>query len=305
MKRHLDRRALRDAIASRGFRLKRRLGQNFLLDRGILDFITSAGEVGPQDLVLEVGGGPGFLTQVLLESGARVISVEKDPGLKEIGHELLLKGTTDEERERLHWINVDFLERKEKINPKVESLIQQELKERPDLRFKVISNLPYCIATPAIVNLLESGLPWKMMVLTIQQEVADRFTAKPGSPDYGQLSVIATLWAEIRKIRKVKAGTFWPQPDVDSCIIEFLPRQEHCFADFSGYKNLKEFTRAIFAHRRKTWLKSLKLSYKSLNLNSIIAVLEAKGINTGARAQDLDIEDIKNIYSFFPPILSP
>jgi 16S rRNA (adenine1518-N6/adenine1519-N6)-dimethyltransferase len=283
---------IRQEITESGFRFTRRWGQNFLTERKLLRSIVAAADVQAGDLVLEIGTGPGCLTFPLLETGATVIGVEIDPKLKAIGERLLADEAPEEAENRMVWIEGDFLSGKDRIRPDIEDLVRELLDQVPDLKLKVVANLPYCIATPAIVNLLESDLPCRLMVVTIQEEVADRLTAAPGAPAYGSLSVLAQVLAEVELIRSVNPACFWPRPKVGSSVLKIIPRKD-CFLDKGlTYKTFKDFTKRIFSYRRKTWFKSLKTSFKSMDLDPFAARIDSRNIRRDVRAEDIDIKEI-------------
>jgi 16S rRNA (adenine1518-N6/adenine1519-N6)-dimethyltransferase len=294
-----DLKAIREEMDKRGFRVKHRWGQNFLVEPDLLNLIVRTGEVSENDLVLEIGVGPGCLTAVLRQTGARIIGVEIDPSLLEIGQALLKNCAPPGTEDSLVWICDDFLKSKNRINPKVEDLLEKELGQASCRDFKVIANLPYCIATPALVNLMESSFPWKRMVVTMQEEVADRFVAKPGSSAYGQLTLLAAARADITRLRRVSPGSFWPKPEINSSIVLFEPKAD-VFVDKSlTYKAFKQFARDIFAHRRKTWFNSLKTTRKSLNLDRFLAAVKKENIDSELRAQTLDFERVRTLAEIF------
>jgi len=195
---------------------------------------------------------------------------------------------------------------KSRIDPDLLSLLVQKVKPRGDLRLKVVSNLPYCIATPAIMNLLESDLPWERMVVMVQEEVAERFLAAPGESAFGQATVLAQSMAEIRSVRRVGAQAFWPKPAVDSRILMLEPKA-HGFSRGNpiSYPQFKAFTRAIFANKRKTWLKSLRISLKSIDIDEKIFAGHLKKTPTDMRAQDIPIEDIMSLAILYYTRVSP
>ncbi len=294
-----DLKTIREEIASRGFRLKRRWGQNFLTNRQILQFMAVAGEVGSKDLVLEIGAGPGCLTAILLDTGARVVSVEIDPKLSEIGKSLLDRCCTESMLERLVWITDDFLESKSRINPCIESALLERLEPGEGGGVKVIANLPYCIATPAILNLLEGRLPLIRMVVTIQQEVGDRFLAEPGGSAYGLVTVLASAMAKIHSLRRLPPGNFWPRPEVDSIMLKLSPLDDVGLFDDESYREFKLVARGIFAHRRKTWVKSLRIYHPPSASGAFLEAVKETGIRTDLRAQDLGINEIRTISKLF------
>jgi 16S rRNA (adenine1518-N6/adenine1519-N6)-dimethyltransferase len=296
MRPYPDAKRIRAELARRNFRIKKRWGQNFLFNPVHLDFIVSQGQVSKDDLILEIGAGPGCLTGLLLDAGARVIAVEIDPILSEVGREIIYEWLAhDGPTDRIQWLQKDFLENKQKINPSVEKVIWEELDKLPNGKLKVISNLPYSIATSTIINVFERRFPLESLVVTLQEEVAARFLASPGSKEYGQVSVLAAAWANIQRVKKLSKGCFWPMPEVDSCILKFLPKRDSPTLDASTYWVFKKITRGLFAHRRKTWLKSLKLYCKPKATEKVLRQLDTMEIQTAIRAQDLKLKQIVKI----------
>jgi len=274
-------------MARQGFRFTRRWGQNFLITKSLLDLIVSAADVKENEVVLEIGTGPCSLTCLLLQKKAHVVGVEIDSRLFAIGKAMLEKHFPEALTCRAVWIQEDFLRNKNTISAPVLDALEDAMSHTSQPQFKIVSNLPYCIATPAIMNLIENPLPWSVMSITIQTEVADRFSASPGCPAYGQLSVLAQARTEIKVLKKIKPSSFWPKPEVDSSHLVLRPKSESAFSDPVYYKGFKEFTRSIFAHRRKTWLKSLKISRHAAWKPEFIKQLESRGIPTTPRAQEL------------------
>jgi 16S rRNA (adenine1518-N6/adenine1519-N6)-dimethyltransferase len=201
--------------------VKKEYGQHFLVDRNILDVIGRLAELGPDDVVLEIGPGQGVLTRYLAERVSRVHAIEIDREL-----ETALSGLGE---------NVDLV---------FGDALRVEL---PQDATKLVANLPYNVATPLVVESLD-GLPnvalWCVMV---QREVADRFFAAPGNKDYGAVSVLVQLAAERTGFHAVSRTVFRPQPNVDSALVAF--RRTELPADFG---RVKELVTAAFAHRRKT-----------------------------------------------------
>jgi len=209
--------------------VKKSLGQHFLADPNILDVIGRLAELGPDDVVLEVGPGQGVLTSYLAERVRRVYAVEIDRAL-----EPELRHLPD---------NVDLV---------FGDALQVEL---PQDAGKLVANLPYNVATPLIVESLD-GLPnvelWCVMV---QREVADRFFAEPGTKDYGAVSVLVQLAAERTGFHPVSRHVFRPPPNVDSALVAFRRTELP-----ASYRRVKEVVTAAFAHRRKTLPNSLALA---------------------------------------------
>jgi 16S rRNA (adenine1518-N6/adenine1519-N6)-dimethyltransferase len=235
--------------------VKKQYGQHFLADPNILDVIGRLAELGPDDVVLEIGPGQGVLTRYLAERVRLVRAVEIDrelePALAEVGG------------------NVEVV---------FGDALQLEL---PQDATKLVANLPYNVATPLIVESLD-GLPnvelWCVMV---QREVADRLFAAPGTKDYGAVSVLVQLAAERTGFHAVSRTVFRPPPNVDSALVAFRRRELP-----AGFAHLKEVVAAAFGHRRKTLPNSLALSGVASREEGAEA-LAALGRPAGTRAEAL------------------
>jgi len=167
-----------------GFYPRADLGQNFLIDLNIIDFVVLEAEITRNDVILEIGAGTGGLTTSLARDSAAVISVEYDPNMYMLAKEVLSYCPN------VTLINADALKNKNHLNPEVMALVEQKLAESPERQLKLIANLPYAVATPVISNLVATNLPWERMVVTIQYELAQRMTAQPkASSNYGALSI--------------------------------------------------------------------------------------------------------------------
>lgn len=299
MNQYPDFKLIRAELESSGFRFTRRWGQNFLTERKLLAAIIKEGEISATDLIVEIGTGPGCLTFPLLAAGAQVVGIEIDKHLHEIGTRILRRETPEEAQNRMTWIHGDFLADKNRIDPEIECAIRKKLEAGPARAIKIISNLPYCIATPAIMNLLESELPWSLMVVTVQEEVADRLSALPGTPAYGAVRVLVEALSDVRVVRKLPAAVFWPRPKVDSCVLKIEPRSDLFERESVSYREFKEFTRRIFAHRRKTWFKSLKTASSKAQRPDIEKVLARHEFEPGQRAEALSLDKIYRLAQKF------
>jgi len=235
--------------------VKKEYGQHFLIDRNILEVIGRLAELGPDDVVLEIGPGQGVLTRYLAERVARVHAVEIDRALESELSDL---------------------------SPNVDLVFGDALQlELPQDATKLVANLPYNVATPLVVESLD-GLPnvglWCVMV---QREVAHRFFAAPGTKDYGAVSVLIQLAAERTGFHPVSRTVFRPQPNVDSALVAF--RRGQLPANFG---RVKEVVTASFAHRRKTLPNSLALAGLASRENASEA-LAAIGAPLETRAEAL------------------
>jgi 16S rRNA (adenine1518-N6/adenine1519-N6)-dimethyltransferase len=235
---------------------KKALGQHFLVDENILGVIGRLAELDPGDVVLEIGPGLGMLTRYLADRVARVHAVEIDRSLE--------PRLRDIPRTTLHW--GDALE----LDP-------ETLEPSPD---KLVSNLPYNVATPIVVESLDRHPSVGLWCVMVQREVADRFFAVPRTKAYGAVSVLVQLTAERTGLHPVSREVFRPRPDVDSALVAF--RRTAPGIDPA----VKRLVEATFAHRRKTLANSLALSGTVPRVRAA-AALEALGRHPAARAEEL------------------
>ena len=251
-----------------GLKAKKRFGQNFLINEKVVQAIAQAAQIGPGDLVLEIGPGIGTLTQALAETGAQVKSVEIDQSLLPVLAKTL-EGYTNVEIIPGDVLKVDLGE-----------ITQHE-------PFTVAANLPYYITTPIIFALLEQQLPLKRLVVMVQKEVAERMTAGPGTKDYGPLSLALQYYSEPRLALSVPARDFMPAPKVDSMVV-VCEKREHPPVD-ADPKLFFQVVRAAFSQRRKM----LSNCLKSLGLSSdqVKTLMERAGIDGKRRGESLSMEE--------------
>ena len=246
-------------LAAVSTRPKKEYGQHFLRDSNILEVIARLAELGPDDVVLEIGPGQGVLTRYLAERVRHVHAVEIDRALEPALGDLAE--------------NVDVV---------FGDALQLEL---PHGATKLVANLPYNVATPLIVESL-NGLPnLRLWCVMVQREVADRFFAAPGTKAYGAVSVLVQLAAERTGFHAVSRTVFRPPPNVDSALVAF--RRSELPA---GYGHVKEVVTAAFAHRRKTLPNSLALA-GTASREQAVEALEAIGRAADSRAEALAPEE--------------
>ncbi len=231
-----------------GLRPLKQYGQHFLIDGNLMRKLVAAAELQPQDVVLEVGPGTGGLTELLLEKAAHVVAVEIDRGLASVC-EGRLAGTG-----RLTLLCRDVLKSKSTIDPDVLNAL--EAQRRPGGRVVLVSNLPYQVATPLLLDLAMGDLPVSPMCFTVQAEVASRLMAPPGSKDYGPISVLLQSLAVIKRVGSVPPEAFWPAPKVESTML----RVDLCSPNLSHSvrHSLSYVVHGCFQHRRKTLRSGLK-----------------------------------------------
>jgi 16S rRNA (adenine1518-N6/adenine1519-N6)-dimethyltransferase len=243
------------ASRSRGedaFAPRRSLGQHFLLSGDLLAFLVGLGEVMPtDDLVLEVGPGPGNLTAHLLKTGARVLAVELDPRFSARTPAALGQPPG------LRWLAADVLAGKNAWSPRLVETVAEELRGRAHL--KLIANLPYSVAVPVLSLLATSPWPITLAVVMVQAEVADRIVATPGSKEYGPISVVLALAGAAKMRRRVGRGSFWPPPKVDSAIVEIRFHAERRASELAA---VLATCRRLFPYRRKTLRAALRHGFK-------------------------------------------
>lgn len=272
---------VRALLLEAGIRPRKRWGQNFLIDGNILDRVVKTAELSPTSRVLEIGSGLGSLTRKLAEQAERVLTVELDRGLCK-----LLRARVLPELENVHLLEEDFL----KLD--LEAALAEHLGEPP---YVAVANLPYSISSPAIVRLLRLEPPMERIVLMLQREVCDRLTAQPGDRAYGSPSVFAQLRAEVKRIAPVSRHCFYPEPEVDSTIVRFIPRREPLFPDVD-LAYLEIVVRGAFGKRRKTLRNSLSNAVElSWNRSRATQVLEQAGVDPTRRAETLTLAEFAAI----------
>lgn len=261
-------------------RADKKLGQNFLIDETVVRRIIEAAELTPEDTVLEVGPGIGTLTQGLAESGADVVAVELDKRL------LPVLDVTLEGYDNVRIVNGDILQ-----------VDIMEQVQKPD--FKCCANLPYYITTPIIFAILEKRLPMERLVVMVQKEVAERMAAKPGSKDYGALSVAIQYFTEPEIAFIVPPSSFIPAPSVDSAVIvckrRSTPPVEVCDENL-----FFRVVKAAFSLRRKMLSNSLK--NMGIKGEQVSKWLELAGVDGKRRAETLSLEDFAALTNTFAQV---
>lgn len=253
--------------------MSKKLGQNFLIDAGIVQGIVDAADIHPGDKVLEIGPGIGTLTQGLAEAGAEVTAVELDKKLPAILDKTL------EGYENVRIIPGDIL----KVN------IPELMGGQP---FKVAANLPYYITTPILMALLERHLPITHLVTMVQKEVAERMVAKPGSRIYGALSVAVQYYTAPEIVLDVPPRSFIPAPEVDSVVISCRVR-ENPAVRVKDEKMFFRVVKAAFGQRRKTLQNAMKAA--GIEKEAVKLSLEKADIDGTRRGETLSLDEFAAI----------
>ncbi|GAB6179083.1 16S rRNA (adenine(1518)-N(6)/adenine(1519)-N(6)) -dimethyltransferase RsmA [Desulfotomaculum defluvii] len=279
---------VKDIINSYRFKIRKSLGQNFLMDANIIDKIVNAADLTPEDLVFEIGPGLGVLTRRLACSAGKVIAVEIDQNLLPILQETLA------EFDNAKVVHADAL----KVNfDQIAAEHTAGAFGTNGNSFNLVANLPYYITTPILMHLLTSGFNFNRMVVMMQKEVADRMQASPGGKDYGSLSVAVQYYTIPEIVTRVPKTVFYPAPDVESAVIR-LTRRKNPPVNLQNEEMFFKVVRAAFGQRRKTLLNSLTgsgLAEKEVWLE----ILSKIGVEPTRRGETLSIEDFAMLANTF------
>lgn len=256
------------------FNFKKKFGQNFLKDSRIVDAIVQKSDIDENTLVIEVGPGAGALTTELAKRAGKVICFEVDESLKEILDK-----------------NLSFFDNVEVIyGDFLEADVNEVLKKYEFSKKIMVANLPYYITTPIVTKIIDDSVDVSRLVIMVQKEVADRFSAKTGSRDYNSLTVFLNYYFDIKKIINVPRNCFYPVPNVDSAVVSMNRK------DGLELKNRDLFFKLVrdsFKYKRKT----LRNNLKGYDLDLIEKILKTYGYDLTVRAENLDINifvDIAN-----------
>ncbi len=262
------------------FNFQKKFGQNFLIDTRVLDRIINAAEITKEDFVLEIGPGIGTMTQYLCERAKEVAAVEIDRNLIPI-----LSDTLSEYQNVEVW-NEDIL----KVD--LNRLALEKNQGRP---IKVVANLPYYITTPIIMRLFESHVPVESITVMVQKEVAERMQAKPGTKDYGALSLAVQYYAKPEVVAYVPPNCFIPRPKVGSAVI-CLTRHEEKIVQAEDEDFMFRIIRASFNQRRKTLVNALNNAPSlPLEKEQIVTTLEEMGLHPNIRGEALTLEQFAQL----------
>ena len=262
-------------LKNKNFNFKKNFGQNFIVDKNIIDNIIKFSLVDKDTMVIEIGPGAGSLTTALAASSKSVLCYEIDDSLEDVLSDSL------KNFDNVDIIYQDFL----KAN------VSETLKKYNYDKLYVIANLPYYITTPIITKIIEDKLNVDKIVIMVQKEVGDRLKAQPGSKDYNSLSIYISYYFNVKKLMDVSRNIFLPKPNVDSIVIE-LSKKENKYK----LKNENVFFKLVrdsFVQKRKT----LRNNLKAYDLNIIEKVLNKYGYDLSVRAENLSIDifvDIAN-----------
>jgi 16S rRNA (adenine1518-N6/adenine1519-N6)-dimethyltransferase len=269
-----------------GLQPKTKYGQNFLIDLNLLDILVNGAAIQSTDVILEVGTGVGSLTKLMAPRAGAVITVEIDRDLQALAARELRDATN------VTMLSCDALKNKNHLRDDLMDAVRAKMASVPNATFKLVSNLPYNIATPIISNLLKvSPLP-ERMVVTIQKELGQRIVSPPNCKDYSALSIWMQSLCDCEILRILPPSVFWPSPKVDSAIICVKPNE----SKRSRIVDIEYFhthLRALFFHRRKFLRSQLATAMQDdLSKVQVDAVLEQLQLEPNLRAEQLPVETI-------------
>lgn len=270
---------IRYIMEKHGFRFSKSLGQNFLIDEYVVEDILDGADIGPDDVVLEVGPGIGVMTQAIANRAKKVVAIEIDSSLLPVLDETLA------ELDNVEIVNGDVL----KVDLK--QIIEEKLDGQSP---KVIANLPYYVTTPIIMRFLEEAIPVTDIVVMVQKEVAERMAAVPSTKSYGALSVAVQYYAEPRMVTKVPRSVFMPQPSVESAVVRLALREEPP-VQLKEPKAFFDTVKAAFGKRRKTLHNALSSGNLGISKEQTAIILEAADIDPKRRGETLSIDEFATL----------
>ena len=269
-----------EIIGKYQFHFQKKFGQNFLIDRNILDKIIESAQLTKDDCVLEIGPGIGTMTQYLAEQAGEVVAVEIDKNLIPILEDTL------SDYSNVTILNEDIL----KVD--ISKIVEERNGGKP---IKVVANLPYYITTPIIMALFESHVPLLSVTIMVQKEMADRMQVGPGTKDYGALSLAVQYYAKPEIITRVPASCFMPKPNVDSTVIR-LTRYEKPPVEVEDEAYLFAVIRASFNQRRKTLANGLaNAGNLGVNRQVVEETLDEMGLSRQIRGETLDLKQFTDL----------
>jgi 16S rRNA (adenine1518-N6/adenine1519-N6)-dimethyltransferase len=262
-----------DRLQRHGIRPRKELGQHFLVDPNVLTAIVRCIDAGPADTIVEFGPGLGVMTERLLDTGARVVGVELDDDMADVlGRELA-------DRRRFQLLHADLA--------RVD--LRRLIAEVQADRIKLVGNLPYQLTSHVLFAALELSNLLQSAVFLVQREVAERIVSAPGSKQYGILSVLLQATTEVSLLMRVKPGSFWPAPRVESAVLQLLPRSEEALPR-EEHAALIRLVKSVFNERRKVLRNTLKRFY-GLHGADLERIAAESAIDLGRRPETLSVEE--------------
>ena len=276
----MNKEEVRRILQENNVSVKKQYGQNFLLDENVLRNIITNANINKESFVIEIGPGLGFLTNYLSENAKNVLCYEIDDEMVSVLN-------------KRNYSNVDIIN-KDFLKADIDTDINK-YKQAEDV--VVVANLPYYITTPILLKILEETNKVNRMVVMMQKEVALRICGKPSTKDYNSLSVLIQYFTNPKYLFTVKPTSFYPEPGVDSAVIEIKYKDE-IKNPATNLEYFLKFNRNIFVQRRKTLLNNLQKAY-NYDKEEILKVLEENSILPNIRSEALSVEEIVNLSNAF------
>ncbi len=280
--------ATRYILEKYGIRARKKYGQNFLIDAGVIRGIIGAAQITKEDCVLEIGPGIGSMTQLLSEAAGRVICVEIDESLRPVLSETL----EDCDNVKILWQDI--------LRTDLRGICGEYNEGRP---LKVVANLPYYVTTPILMQLLEQKNVFSSITVMVQKEVADRIRSGPGSKEYGALSLAVQYFARPQAVMTVSPSCFIPRPGVDSSVLCLKAYEEapvQC-----EEKVMFGLIRAAFNQRRKTLANAVSHGYavggKQYSREEVTDALAQMGLPPTVRGEALSLEEFARLSLLLAP----
>lgn len=269
-----------EVLQKYNFNFQKRFGQNFLIDTHVLERIISEAEITKDDVVLEIGPGIGTMTQYLCESASKVIAVEIDNTL------IPILADTLSEYDNVTVINEDVL----KLD--INKIVEEECGGRP---IKVVANLPYYITTPIIMSLFEKDVKIDSITVMIQKEVAERIISKPGTKDYGALTLAVNYYSQPEIVANVPPNCFMPRPNVSSAVIR-MRRYEKPVVETENKALMFKLIKGSFLQRRKTLVNGIS-NFSELNFTKeeVAEALTQMELSESIRGEKLTLADFATL----------
>lgn len=265
-----------------GIKANKSLGQNFLINKDVVENIINSSEISEEDMVIEIGPGLGVLTKYLLEKAGKVLCIELDPKMIQILKDRFQSCSNFE------IINDDVL----KVN--LNEIIKENKKTGTIKNVKIVANLPYYITTPIVMKLLEEKLDIESITIMIQKEVADRLIEIPGGKNTGAITYTVYYYCESQKIMDVPNTSFIPEPDVTSEVIRMKIRKNPA-VNVNNPKVMFMIIKSAFMQRRKTLLNALTNTQVFTSKQEGIEILKKLGLDENVRAEKLNLQNYADI----------
>ena len=257
------------------FRTKKRLGQNFLIDGQTISDIIDFADIKPDDTVIEIGPGVGFVTEQLIKHAKKVIAIELDEeAIKEL--------------EKLNAPNLEIIHN---------DILKQDLSGLSEGKIKIVANIPYYITSPILAHLLgeiddldnKNRNKITDILLMVQEEVAKRMVATENSPSkqYGLLTILSQFWADVKIMKLVGRRSFFPAPKVNSALVKLVVREKPLL-ELADYTHFRKVIKGAFAQRRKN-IKNCLVS-AGFNKEKVLYALQSLGLDENIRGEKLSIE---------------